>query len=129
MITEFRKIPDFFIERYLEEMELWAKNFQKIGPVKSFILREGYWADASPNPEHGAVLIQVKLKAEVDRVEDISSLYENVRVIVTPLNEEDEAKIRHHCERMEKLGVPSRLFTPEPPRPWLPFMPKIGKPN
>jgi hypothetical protein len=122
MITEFHGIPDFFIERYNEEMEAWGANFQKIGAVKSFVLKEGHWAEPSPDPEQGPTLIQVKLRATVVR-NGFST--ERAKVIVEPDTEEDDQKIRRHCERMQGLGVPSRLFTPEPPRPWLPFMPKI----
>ena len=124
MLTEFKRIPDFFIERYNEEMEAWGKNFQKIGPVKTFVLKEGYWSEPSPDPEQGPVLIAVKLLATVVRSKFGNN--DNTKVVVEPYTEADEEKIRKHCERMQSLGVKSRQFSKEPPRPWIPFMPKIG---
>ena len=127
MMTVFERVPEFFVERYNEEMLAWGRNFKKIGPVKQFVLREGVWAASSPDPEQGAVLIAVKLLATIKRG-DFGN-HDNDRVIVSPLTDEDEAKIRHHCERMSALGVSSRLFSKEPPRPWIPTMPRIDPIN
>lgn len=119
MLTVFERIPDFFVERYNEELEAWGRNFGKIGPVKSIVLKEGAFADLSPDPEHGAVLIQVRLMARMERLRG--------RVTVTPYEDADEAKIRRHCEKLQRLGVHPRQFSKEPERPWLPFMPSIGR--
>lgn len=118
MITVFEKIPDFFVERYDEELQAWGHNFGKVGPVKAIVLKEGPFADESPDPSVGPVLIQVKLLARMER--------EKVRVTVAPLGEEDEAKIRRHCEKLVRLGVHPRQFWKEAPRAWLPFMPTLG---
>lgn len=106
-------IPDFFLERYDLEIAAWAANFEKIGPVKSFILREGYLADLSPDPEQGAVLIQVKLIAKMSRK----------GVEITPFTKRDETLIALHCEKLQRAGIPARAVLQEPARPWLPFMP------
>ena len=112
------ELPDYFVDRYDEELKAWGENFQKIGPVKSIVLKEGMWAAPSPDPEQGAILIGVKLIAKIST--------QTKSVTISPYTEEDERKIRQHCERMQRDGVPARLFTKEPPRPWLPFMPTIG---
>lgn len=109
------RIPDYFLERYDAEIAAWANNFQKIGPVKSFVLREGHLADSSPNVEQGAELIQVKLIAKLSRG----------GVEISPLEQRDELLIALHCEKMERAGLRSRQFTPEPARPWVPFMPTM----
>lgn len=107
------RIPDYFLERYDDEIAAWASNFEKIGPVKAFVLREGYLADLSPNPEQGAQLIQVKLIAKMSRK----------GVEIAPFTPRDETLIALHCEKMTRAGVPSRAVLKEPERPWLPFMP------
>ena len=111
--VKFERIPDYFLERYDAEIAAWAENFRKIGPVKSFVLREGHLAATSPNPEQGAELIQVKLIARLCRQ----------GVEISPLEPRDETLIALHCEKMARAGLGSKQFTPEPERPWLPFMP------
>jgi hypothetical protein len=118
VITVFDRIPDYFAERYNDEIEAWAANFSKIGPVKSVVLKEGPFADLSPDPEQGAVLLAVKLIAKMERRVG--------RVTVSPLGERDEELIRKHCEKMARLNIHPRKFWKEPARPWLPFMPTIG---
>lgn len=115
MITVFEKIPDWFVERYDGELCAWAANFAKIGPVKGIVLREGPFSDLSPDAEQGAVLLQVKLIARMERGRE--------RVTVGPLTERDEVLIARHCEKMERLKVSPRMRLVEPERPWLPFMP------
>jgi hypothetical protein len=110
------RIPDFFLERYDREIAAWAQNFEKIGPVKSFILREGHMANVSPDPEQGAELIQVKLIAKMSRR----------GVEISPYTRRDETVIALHCEKMQRAGFRSKTFTPEPPRPGLPFLPTIN---
>ena len=113
--TVFERIPDYFVNRYDPEICAWGANLRKIGRVKSFILKEGTFADLSPDPELGAVLIQVKL-----RMEYIQST-NTVRVF--PDSDADEEKIRKHCEKMERLGVPARAVLTEPERAGIPFLP------
>jgi hypothetical protein len=113
------RIPDYFMERYDEEIAAWAQNFAKIGAVKSVVLKEGYFADLSPNEEQGAVLRQVRLIARMSRK----------GVEIEPLTKEDERLIANHCQKMKRAGVHPRMVLAEPERPWLPFMPTIGKPN
>jgi len=109
------RIPEYFLERYDAEIAAWAQNFAKIGPVKSFVLREGTLADLSPDPEHGAVLIQVRLIAKMSRR----------GVEIEPKTPRDETLIALHCEKLQRAGVPARAVLVEPARPGLPFMPKI----
>ena len=115
-----RPMPDWFAVAYDDELTAWGANFSKIGPIKSIVLREGHFADLSPDPEQGAVLYQVKLIAEVSSRRD--------RVTVRPLGERDEALIARHCEKMLRLGVDPRVRLQEPERPGVPFMPTI-RPN
>lgn len=111
--VKFDRIPVFFMERYDREIAAWAENFQRIGPVKSFFLREGYLADLSPDPEQGAVMIVVKLIAKLSRR----------GVEISPLHPRDETLIALHCEKLQRAGLPSNAVLQEPARPWLPFMP------
>ena len=116
-----RPIPDWFVERYDDELSAWGANFSKIGPIKSLILREGSFSDLSPDPEQGAVLLGVKLLAEVSS--------RRGRVTVKPLGDQDEALIARHCEKMMRLGVNPRTRLVEPERAGIPFMPDIRRPN
>jgi hypothetical protein len=111
--VKFSRIPDYFLERYDLEIAGWADNFAKIGPVKSFFLREGYLADLSPDAELGAVMIVVKLIAKMSRK----------GVEISPLHPRDEELIGLHCEKLRRAGIASRAMLREPARPWLPFMP------
>jgi hypothetical protein len=117
MLTVFERIPEYFVERYDEEIRAWAANFKAIGPVKSIVLKEGRLSDVSPDEQAGAVLRQVKLIAKMERWRD--------RVTITPYEQDDERMIANHCEKMEKSNWPARLFDKEPARPWIPFMPTI----
>lgn len=110
-------MPDYFVERYDDELQAWGANFGKIGPIKHIVLREGYLADLSPNPENGAVLYRVALVAEVSSRRD--------RVVVRPLDEQSEALIARHCEKMVAAGVPARAVLKEPERPGIPILPRI----
>lgn len=113
-------VPEYFMCRYDDEIAAWAGNFAKVGPVKSFVLREGSFADLSPDPEQGAVLIVVRLWARLSRR----------GVEISPYTERDRTLIALHCEKMQRSGVPARAILKEPPRPWLPFMPTMsGKPH
>jgi hypothetical protein len=112
-----RPMPEFFVQRYDAEISAWGANFGKIGPVKTIVLLEGRFADPSPNPEQGAVLLAVKLVAEVSSRKD--------RVVVRPLGEQDEALIARHCEKMMRLGVRAADVLVEPERPGIPFLPRI----
>jgi hypothetical protein len=115
------ELPDYFVARYFSELVAWAKNFKKIGPVKSIVLREGHFANVSPNAEQGAELVQVKLKAapalpkgELRRV-----------VLVTPARERDARNIANHCQKMRDLSIPPQTRLIEPERPWIPFLPTV----
>lgn len=121
MITVFERIPDYFVERYDPEICAWAANFSKIGPVKGIVLREGHLSDVSPDPEQGAVLLQVKLLARMERLKD--------RVTIEPFDEQSGMLIAKHCEKMVRHKVHPRMILREPARPWLPFMPVTGRPN
>ena len=121
MVTVFDRIPDFFIERYNEEICAWAANFSKIGPVKTIVLKEGPFSDLSPAEDQGAVLLGVRLIARMERLRD--------RVTVRPAGERDEAIIARHVRKLMALGIGPRMFWKEPPRPGLPFMPKITPPD
>jgi hypothetical protein len=115
MLTIFDGIPDYFVERYNDELEAWGRNFGKIGPEKHIVLREGYLADLSPSEEQGAVLLVVSLIARMEKFRE--------RVTVSPKTEQDEALIRRHCEKLERAGIRPQAVLKEPERPWLPFMP------
>lgn len=113
--TVFKRIPDYFVERYDDEICAWGANLRKIGRIKSFILKEGTLADLSPDPDMGAVLIQVQLRMEY--------VHATNTVFVYPNTEIDEEKIRKHCERMQRAGVPARAKLAEPERAGIPFLP------
>jgi hypothetical protein len=115
MITVFKDIPSYFIERYDVQIQEWGANFAKIGRVKSIVLREGQFADVSPDPEVGAVLIAVKLIASYEAIKK--------RMTVEPFTERDKELIWKHCDKMRRLKVHPRMILPEPARPGLPFMP------
>lgn len=110
------RIPDYFMERYDFEIAAWANNFDKIGPIKSIVLREGPFSDPSPDEEMGPVLLQVRLLARMSRK----------GVEIEPFTKQDEMLIARHCEKMRRLKVPARAHFKEPERPWLPFMPTVG---
>jgi hypothetical protein len=113
------RIPDYFMIRYDDEIVAWAANFAKIGPVKSIVLREGHLSEVSPNEEQGAELLQVRLLAKMSRR----------GVEIEPYTKRDEEVIARHCAKMQRLRVDARAVLREPERPWLPFMPRIGKAN
>lgn len=125
--TVFERIPEYFVVKYDGELCAWGRNLQKIGPVKSFILREGVFSDASPDPEMGPVMIQVKLRMRVTRsgttMIDGRSREVATEITVCPESDADEQKIRNHCQKMERLKVNPRGVLTELPRAGVPFLP------
>jgi hypothetical protein len=119
--VRFIDIPEYFLERYAQEIDNWARHVKTIGLVKSIVLREGYLADLSPDPEQGAQLIQVKLKCQPWY--PTPHLRVSKGVEISPLEGRDATLIALHCEKMKAAGIPAKAVLQEPARPWLPFMP------
>lgn len=113
-------VPEYFVLRYQLELREWARNLKKIGLAKHIVLREGQLSDLSPNEEQGAQLIQVALIAKIERVQG-----DEFEIVVSAADEEQERRIRKHCEKMERHGIPAGAVLVEPERPFVPFMPKI----
>lgn len=120
---EMAGLPAWFCERYWEEIETWIQNRPRVGPNHHIILKEAPFADPSPNEDVGPVLRRVQLTSSVVRASG------GVRVRVEPASDHDDFMIRMHVEKMVKLGVRPRQFTKEAPRAYVPFMPRIVKPN
>ena len=114
-------VPDYFALRYAFELREWARNLKKIGLTKHIVLREGILSDSSPDEEQGAVLIQVTLKAKVERIQG-----DELQIVVSAEDEEQERRIKKHCEKMQRNKIPAGSVMVEPPRPGLPFLPNIG---
>lgn len=112
MQTVFEKIPEYFVVRYDADMIAWATKFREIGPVKTVVLKEGYFSDPSPDPELGPQLLAVRLLARMER--------NRTRVTITPLTDMDEAMIRKHCEKLMRLGIGPQSVLPEPERSFTP---------
>jgi hypothetical protein len=113
-------VPDYFVERYQDELRAWANNLVKVGREKHIVLREGVLADLSPDEEMGAQLIRVTLVCKIERVEN-----DEVRIVVSAADDEQEWLIARHCEKMRGANVPARMVLVEPERPFMPFMPKV----
>ena len=69
----------------------------------------------------GAVLLGVKLKAKIERMDNGVDL----RLIIAPATEKDERTIAKHCEKMTRVGIPAVANLVEPPRPGMPAFPNI----
>lgn len=110
--VRFVDLPEWFLERYSDEINAWARNLRKIGLVKAFILREGHLSEIT---ENGYALIQVKLKCQPWRG----------GVEISPLEERDEVLIDAHVKKMQAAKIPSNVILAEPERPFMPFMPRI----
>ena len=119
-VTAVFNLPDYFVERYGFELREWGRNLKKIGLVKTIVLREGTVSDLSPDPEIGAVLLGVKLRAKIERVAG-----DELRLVISPASEMDERTVRKHVEKMTRLGVPAIASLVEPPRPGVPAFPNI----
>lgn len=114
-------VPDYFAQRYQTELRAWAANFRKIGTTKHIILREGVLSNVSPDPEQGAELVQVTLICKIERVRG-----DEIEIVVSAENEEQERRIAKHSEKMERANVPAGAVLVEPERPGLPFFPTIN---
>jgi hypothetical protein len=115
-------VPEYFVLRYQTELRQWANNLKKIGVTKHIVLREGVLSDPSPNEEQGAQLIQVTLKCKMERIAG-----DEVQIVVSAADEEQERRIRKHCEKMQRKGIPPGAVLVEPERPFVPFMPSVDK--
>lgn len=115
-------VPEYFVMRYQLELRQWAANFKKIGTTKHIILREGSLSELSPDEQLGAALVQVTLTVKIERMQG-----DEIRLVVSAADEEQERRIRKHCEKMERNRIPAGAVLVEPERPYMPFMPKIDK--
>jgi hypothetical protein len=111
-------VPEYFQLRYQDELRAWAHNLPKIGLTKHIVLREGTFSDLSPDEDLGAVLIQVTLKARIERHKG-----DEIEIVVSAEDEEQQRRIARHCEKLERNKVPARMVLVEPERPGVPFMP------
>ena len=114
-------LPEYFVLRYQAELREWARNFKKIGTIKHIMLREGSLADLSPDEMLGAELVQVTLKCKIERVRG-----DEIELVASALDEEQERRIRKHCEKMQRNKIPAGAVLVEPERPFVPFMPNVG---
>jgi hypothetical protein len=129
------RIPDYFMVRYDDEIEYFARNWKDLEMhnddpnqrIKSIFLREGYFSNRKTgylsneplNEEQGPEALQVKLLGKMSRR----------GVEIEPYRKVDEVLIAKHCAKLMRLGISARAQLVEPERPWLPFMPRIGKAN
>jgi len=116
--VKFRRIPDYFLERYDREFAAWADEIKR-GTFQSrrlFVFREGGFAADSPDPEQGKELLGAWLFCRISRK----------AVEIEPFTKRDEERIRVHCARMQLRGVPARARLIEPPRPGIPMLPSLG---
>lgn len=111
-------LPEYFVLRYQSELRAWANNFKAIGLKKHIVLREGTLSDLSPNEELGAVLIQVELKATIERLKG-----DNLQLVASASTERDKELIAKHCEKMIGAGIPPLAALVEPERSGIPFFP------
>ena len=116
-------LPAFFLERYWEEIEVWVQQRPRAGEDHHVVLKEAPFADVSPNIDVGPVLRRVKLTSRVFRRGP------TIVCEIMAASEHDERMILQHCEKMIRRGVRPRQFTLEAPRAYVPFMPRILKPN
>ncbi len=128
-VARFVGIPEWFVKHYNEQLSEWARNMRAINEsnareglprnTKRIVLREGVFADVSPNPEMGPVLLQVTLRMRVARAEGPKVTH----VEIAPHTEHDAELIRKHVEKMERLRVDPMKRLIEPARAGIPFMP------
>lgn len=123
-VTAIFNLPEYFVERYGYELREWGRNLQKIGFIKHIVLREGTLSDASPDPEIGAVLLGVTLKAEIERLTG-----DAMRLVIGPATEMDERTVRNHCQKMQRWGIKAVAQLVEPERPGLPAVPNVVGPT
>ena len=133
----FERLPDYFLHAHSEEIGSWGANMGAINRqnaeeglppnTKRVILREGFFADVSPNPEMGPVIRRVTLRAEVRRhalrLHDGQLGDVAIEIAIMPHSEDDERLIRKHCEKMTRLGVDPRKRLVAPPAAGIPFLP------
>lgn len=113
--VRFIDLPEYFLERYSDEIVGWSNNLRKVGLVHRIFLREGYLSDLSPDAELGAQMLCVELRCR--------PWPGGPGIEVMPHTERDRAMIERHVEKLQKARLPSNAVLQEPPRPWLPFVP------
>jgi hypothetical protein len=119
--AEFERIPEYFVQRYGLELREWGRNLTRIGFIKTIVLREGTLSDLSTDEEQGAVLLGVKLRGRIERLNGDDILW-----LVRPDTEQDERLIAKHVEKMTRVGIPARAELVEPPRPGIPILPTVA---
>jgi hypothetical protein len=98
MITVFERIPELFVQHYDMSFQTWGREFKTRGrrcaipfdrpPGKPVILG----SDGMPMNFAGAWL-----EAEVDR-----SNPQNIRIIIRPVDDENEQRIEQHTREMAR---------------------------
>jgi len=92
MTTDFERIPEEFVDRYMPEIQAWAGNFRTEGNRKGIVLRGPVRGVPARYEALGGVpsIVGVTLVAE----------REAHRMVVRPASEQDEDVIRRHVEAM-----------------------------
>jgi hypothetical protein len=95
MITVFERIPDFFVELYDEQFQVWSRELRKRGYECAIVfdLPDGV---APLLNENGQPMWRgCWLRARIERRP--GGFF---RMIIRPRTEEDEELIRRHCSEM-----------------------------
>lgn len=88
--TDFERIPEAFVERYLPEIRQWAHEFSRRGPRLPITLR-GKVSGVAEFDDHGQRPVVMVV---------IEAVRERGRMVVRPRNEHDEDVIRRHVDAM-----------------------------
>lgn len=98
MLTKFEGIPRQFIELYRRELEYWARNFGRRGPMQQIVLRKepSNVLMLNPDPAMGEVIEFVTLVAE----HQTNVATRETRMLIRPHGEDDREKIERHVRGM-----------------------------
>src|SRR5215831_20165723 len=92
LMTDFERIPEEFVLRYMPEIRGWAANLRTEGPRKAIFLRGPTRGVPDVYEELGGLKPMLAVILEAER--------QGSRMVVRPGNEESEDLIRRHCEAM-----------------------------
>lgn len=94
MITVFERIPDFFVELYDAQFQIWAREFRKRGHDCAIVFERPSGAPRLLNPNGEPMWRGCWLKARLER------LGGKTRIIIRPRTAADEELIHRHCSEM-----------------------------
>jgi len=96
MVTDFERVPGFFVELYRDQFEMWAREFKVRGRRVAIVFNPPPGSTPVFDGEGRMVAAGCWLEAQVEITAG------QPRVVIKPATDLDEEMIARHCAEMRR---------------------------